>query len=71
MSGCQRALVCDDGVTPSGQTTEIEVVESDPGTLFDKSAQNAVSQWRFEPLEYRGRTISQRATTRLVYRADF
>ena len=35
-------------VNTDGSTGDIEIVESEPGTLFVSSATNAVRQWRFE-----------------------
>jgi len=57
-------------VNPTGQTTDIEVVAAEPETIFDASAVAAVSRWTFQPLQFRGRVINQRAVARLVYRLD-
>ena len=57
-------------VTPTGETADIEVMQAEPGSTFNKSAIAAASQWEFEPLEFRGQIISQRATARLVYRLE-
>ena len=54
-------------VTPDGETRDIEVTEADPAKVFDKAAMEAVEQWEFEPIVYRGQTISQRAGARLVF----
>ena len=55
-------------VTPTGETSDIDVAGAEPLEIFDDSAIEAVEQWTFEPKEFRGRTISQRAIARLVYR---
>jgi len=55
-------------VTPSGKTTDIEITSAEPETTFDRAAISAVGQWTFEPVEYRGQIISQRAATRLVFK---
>lgn len=57
-------------VTPGGETTNIEVSQAEPESVFDKAAVSAVEQWTFEPVEYRGRIISQRAAARLVFRLE-
>ncbi len=57
-------------VTPSGETADIEVNRSDPEAVFDDAAIAAVRAWRFQPVEYRGQVISQRAGTRLVFRLE-
>ncbi len=35
-------------VTYDGKTTDIQIVESEPATLFDKRTKKAVKKWRFE-----------------------
>jgi TonB family protein len=55
-------------VTPSGETTDIEIQQAEPVDVFDETALEAVEKWTFEPRRYRGRTISQRAGARLVFR---
>jgi len=57
-------------VLPSGGTAAIEVVRSEPESVFEGAAVDAVEQWEFEPVEYRGQLISQRAATRLVFRFE-
>ena len=57
-------------VTPSGETTNIEVQQAEPEEVFNESAIEAVGKWTFEPRVYRGRIISQRAGARLVFRLE-
>ncbi len=57
-------------VTPSGETADIEVNRSDPQAVFDDAAIAAVQAWKFQPVEYRGQVISQRAGTRIVFRLE-
>lgn len=57
-------------VTETGETANIEVKNSEPGTVFDKAAITAVEQWAFEPAVYRGEVISRRAGARLVFRLE-
>jgi len=54
-------------VTPSGETADISVSNSEPKTTFDRAAVKAVEKWEFQPVDYRGRTIRQRAAARLVF----
>ena len=54
-------------VSPDGETRDIVVTEADPKRVFDKAAVEAVDQWVFEPVVYRGQVISQRAGARLVF----
>ena len=57
-------------VTPTGETADIEVSRAEPESVFNRSAIDAVSQWTFVPLEFRGQLISQRATARLAYQLE-
>jgi TonB family protein len=55
-------------VTPSGDTADIAIASAEPEAVFDEPAVEAVEQWTFEPRQYRGQTIAQRATAKLVFR---
>ena len=57
-------------VTPSGETANVEVVSAEPEKVFDRAAVKAVENWQFEPVEYRGQVISQRAAARLVFNIE-
>lgn len=57
-------------VTTDGSTSDVVVVAADPQSVFDISAVAAVQKWEFQPREFRGQTINQRASTRLVFRLD-
>lgn len=57
-------------VSPSGETTDIEIYAAEPENIFDRAAIEAVEQWEFQPVEYRGRVISQRAGAKLVFRLE-
>lgn len=57
-------------VTPTGETADVLVNKSEPNTVFDKAAIDAVRKWAFQPVEYRGQVISKRAATRLVFRIE-
>jgi len=57
-------------VTPAGTTGDIEVFGAEPETVFDSAAIKAVTDWEFEPVEFRGQVISQRAAARLVFRIE-
>jgi TonB family protein len=54
-------------VTTDGKTGDIEVQQSEPERTFNKAATDAVEQWTFEPVVYRGQTINQRAAARLSF----
>ena len=57
-------------VTPTGETADIEVSRAEPETMFDDAAIDAVAQWTFQPLEFRGQLISQRVATRIGFRLE-
>ena len=57
-------------VTPTGETANIEILQGEPRAIFDAAAINAVEQWTFLPLEFRGQLISQRATTRFAFQLE-
>jgi TonB family protein len=57
-------------ITPSGKTADIEINRADPESVFDDAAIAAVEDWEFEPVEYRGQLISQRAGTRIVFQLE-
>jgi TonB family protein len=54
-------------VAPDGSTEKVAVNRSEPEEIFDNAAVQAVDNWEFEPVKYRGQLISQRAGTRLVF----
>lgn len=57
-------------ITPEGHTAEITVRKSEPQKVFDKAAMVAVEKWEFQPVEYRGQIINQRAAARLSFRLE-
>lgn len=57
-------------ITPTGETADISVQRSEPESVFDRAAVEAVEKWAFQPVEYRGRVIDQRAGTRVVFRLE-
>ncbi len=57
-------------VTTSGETANISVNRADPESIFDRAAMEAVEKWAFQPVEYRGQLIDQRAGARLVFNLE-
>jgi protein TonB len=57
-------------VTQTGSTADIEVVAAEPESIFDESALEAVERWTFQPREFRGQRLNQRASARLVFRLE-
>ncbi|MEM1438106.1 MAG: TonB family protein [Pseudomonadota bacterium] len=57
-------------VGTDGKTREIEVVESSSGSLFDRSALRAISEWEYEPRLVRGQAVAQRVYAYLDYNLE-
>ena len=57
-------------VDVDGRTREIEVVESNQGSLFDRSALRAISEWEYEPRVVRGQPVAQRVYAYLDYNLE-
>ena len=57
-------------VTPTGKTADIEIKRAEPESVFDRAAIKAVEEWAFQPVEFRGQVISQRAAAKLVFRIE-
>lgn len=55
-------------VLPTGRTTDVTVASAEPERIFDNPAVEAVEQWTFEPRQFRGQIIAQRATAKLVFK---
>ena len=57
-------------VTATGETADVSVNRSEPKSVFDRAAIEAVERWAFQPVQYRGQVINQRAGTRVVFRLE-
>ncbi|HET6656233.1 MAG TPA: TonB family protein [Gammaproteobacteria bacterium] len=54
-------------VDSNGSTSDIEIVNSEPRSLFDKAARDAVQQWRFKPYRINGKPASIRVKQRIQF----
>jgi len=54
-------------VTAAGETAEVTVMDSHPGSVFDDAATEAVSKWRFEPVIEDGRPVEKRVAVRMSF----
>jgi protein TonB len=54
-------------VTTAGEVAEIEVLNAEPETIFDKAAMRAVEQWRFEPATEDDVPVEKRIALRLSF----
>lgn len=51
-----------------GQVSEIQVLESEPGTVFVKSATKALEQWEYQPFtDASGSVVERRAQVRIAF----
>ena len=69
--GIEGSVVLQFDITESGETDNINIVDSFPEGTFDKSAINALSQWQYKPRIQGG--VAQRQTAlrvQLDYRLD-
>jgi protein TonB len=56
-------------VQKDGTVANIQIVNAQPGGMFDDAARSALSRWRFEPVQRDGATVEQRAKMRLRFNA--
>ncbi len=54
-------------VQNNGVVTDVSIIQSKPGTTFDKAAMDAVAQWRFEPPTENGVRVEKRTAVRLAF----
>lgn len=57
-------------VTATGSVTDLEIIDSMPGAVFDDAATEAVEQWRFEPVVEDGRAVAKRVTVRMSFNIE-
>jgi len=57
-------------VARDGSVTDVEVLSSTPGTLFNAAVLQAVRQWRFEPATRAGEPAAVRVETSLQFRLE-
>ena len=51
----------------NGRVSDIQVVESEPQGVFDKSAQDAVRKWVYEPRKENGLAVESMAKMKLIF----
>lgn len=54
-------------VLPDGTVTDVDIMNSDPGDVFDESATQAVAEWRFEPPVEDGMPVQKRVAVRMMF----
>jgi TonB family protein len=54
-------------VRADGSTADIVVTNSSPRKIYDSSAINAISQWRYKPVMLNGKPVDQRAAVRIRF----
>lgn len=57
-------------ITPSGTVRDIEVVGAEPRGVFDRSATDALSRWRFKPRLVNGQPATQRSSLIMRFNLD-
>lgn len=54
-------------VLPDGTVADVDIMNSDPGQIFDESATSAVAEWRFEPPVEDGMPVEKRVAVRMMF----
>ena len=54
-------------ITEQGSVAEIEILEAEPGTAFNKAAVSALQKWEYEPVIENGVAIPRRARIRIQF----
>ncbi|MEL7186106.1 MAG: TonB family protein [Pseudomonadota bacterium] len=54
-------------VATDGTVKDIDIRDSEPGTVFVDAARNAVERWEFEPVVENGAVIEKRAGVRMMF----
>ncbi len=57
-------------ITQTGSVKDIEVLESDPPNVFDRSAKRALSKWKFKAKIENNAAIEQRASVQIIFQLD-
>lgn len=57
-------------ITRTGSVKDIEVVESEPAKVFDRSAKRALSKWQFKPKLENNRAVEQRASVKINFQLE-
>lgn len=57
-------------ITEVGSVKDIEVVESQPPSLFDRSATRALLKWKFKPKMEENQMVAQRASVQIDFKLD-
>ncbi|MGH8264292.1 MAG: TonB family protein [Steroidobacteraceae bacterium] len=57
-------------VDPEGKVADVEVVNSEPRSVFDRAAINAIKRARYEPVQVDGQAVAQRARFKITFRVD-
>jgi len=54
-------------VSPQGNVTNIDILESTPGSIFDNAARDAIAEWRFDPVIENGVAVPKRVAVRMSF----
>jgi len=66
-NGVEGWVELDFTVTEQGTVRDIEVVDAEPGGVFDAAAVAAVAAWRYRPRVVNGRPVMQRSSVTLSF----
>ena len=57
-------------VDEEGRVTDVEVLASEPGSVFVRAARSGVKRWRFRPATRDGRPVPSKVRQRITFRMD-
>ncbi len=57
-------------VSPQGSVTNIDIMESAPGSIFDDAAREAIAEWRFDPVVENGVAVPKRVAVRMSFNLE-
>ena len=57
-------------ITAQGNVTNVAVVSSDPGEVFNRAATDAVRRWRYDPRVVDGQPVDSQSQVRLQFKLN-
>jgi protein TonB len=57
-------------ITEAGTVRDIDVVNAQPGGVFERAATDALAAWRFRPRYVNGQAVVQRSSIRMRFDVD-
>jgi len=55
-------------ITPSGDVSDVKVVDAQPRHVFDRAAMDAVSRWKYQPATQDGTPVASTKRQRIEFK---